>query len=446
MKAYQYYPKIFSAENLKKIYEEKICLSLAVGRDGVKNGIFANKLENEINLILPKVDSQTYKFTSFKEKLISKGPAKAPRQISIPTVRDRLTLRALCDIISVVFDDCKAYPPHEYIKAIKELARKSGSNCSFLRIDIEGYYPSINHKILLRKIRKRIRKPQITSLIEKAIKTPTGKPNILKNKNIVGVPQGLSISNILSAIYLNHIDLKYKPRINYFRYVDDILIVCKTSEAQQIYKELCSDIKRTSRLKCHPLDSNNPGKTRIETISDGIDYLGFHITDKEVAVRPSSYKRMFTNLMKVFTQYKYLKKKKRFLWRLNLKITGCIFEEKRLGWMFFFSQTENTSQLKRLDIFVEGLIKKHRLQKEGVKVKTFIKAYHEIRYNSENTSYIPNFEKYSLEQKIEIISLLTDKTLAEISAWDVVLIEEQFRKCASKEVAQLEKDLLEVFS
>jgi len=181
-------------------------------------------------------------------------------------------------------------------------------------------------------------------------------------------------------------------------------------------------------------------------MAEGIDYLGFHITNKGISVRSSSYKKMFTNLLKVFTQYKYKKNKKRLLWRLNLKITGCLFEGKRLGWMFFFSQTDNTSQLKRLDEFVIGLAKKFLPLEDRNKIKTFIKTFHEIRFNAEKTKYIPNFETYTLEKKIEIICLLTGKKEVEVEAWDVDFIEEQFRKCAAREAGELEKDLLEIFS
>lgn len=313
-------------------------------------------------------------------------------------------------------------------------------------MDIQNYYPSINQDILLRRIRRRIRKPQIVSLIEKAIKTPTGKRSIPKNSNNNGVPQGLSISNILSSVYLAHIDEKYKRKMHYFRYVDDILVICRSSEVHQIYRELSADIRRTARLKCHTLDSVESKKTRIERISDGIDYLGFHITNKSVSVRPSSYKRMFSNLLKVFTNFKYRKEKERFLWRLNLKISGCIFEGKRLGWMFFFSQTDSTSQLMRLDAFIVKLTKKYHLQNDAHRIKTFIKSYHEIRYNASNTIYVPNFDEYSLKQKVKIICLLTNNESAEVAAWDLEVIEEHFRKCTLREVAQLEKDLLEVFS
>jgi RNA-directed DNA polymerase len=420
-------------------------LSSVVGRDGTKRDAFSEKLNREIELVLAKVEAQNYRFTGYKETLISKGARKNPRQISIPTVRDRLTLRAVCEILSAVFSDCKTSPPHEYIKSIKKLAAEVGEGYRFLRMDIKSYYPSIDQDILLRRIRRRIRKPQVISLIESAIKTPTGKRNIPENLTLVGVPQGLSISNILSSVYLAHIDAKYKRRMHFFRYVDDILILCKSSDANQIYDDLKADIWRTARLECHTLDRSGLGKTTIERIADGIDYLGFRITDKSVSVRPSSYNRMFANLIKVFTQYKYKRNKARFLWRLNLKITGCFFEGRRFGWMFFFSQTENTSQLKRLDFFVNNLAQKYKIGTDAGGIKSFIKSYHEIRFNADNTKYIPDFETYSRDPMIEFICLLSDREHKDLTTLDDHQVRKLFKKLASREVAQLEKDLIEVF-
>ncbi len=114
--------------------------------------------------------------------------------------------------------------------------------------------------------------------------------------------------------------------------------------------------------------------------------------------------------------------------------------------MYFFAQTEDKSQIKCLDIFVSKLIRKHRLESIQDEIKTFIKAYHEIRYKSDRTLYIPNFEAYSTEQKIDLICLLRNKKKEEVSSWDLETIEENFKKCTFKEISKLEQDLLEVFS
>lgn len=446
MTAHQIFPEIFSKENLNTLYKEKIARSPVVGRDGVRRRSFEEKLENEISLILRKIDNESYWFTGYKQKLISKGANNFPRQLSIPTFRDRLALRALCDLISEIFKDSKTRPPHEYTKEIKKILKTINQNYCFLRVDIRQYYPSIKQEILLLRIRARIRKRQVLSLLQKALRTPTGKRNTPPNENAVGIPQGLSISNILAAIYLRNIDRKYNKKTNYFRYVDDILIICKESEAKSLLRSLELDLDKLG-LTCHRLSYSDQGKTRIAKLSEGLDYLGYHIEKDSIAVRESSYQRMYNNLIKVFTQYKYSKNRSRFLWRLNLKITGCVYEKKRLGWMFFFSQTEDKSQLVRLDRFVAKLLSEYNLGTTATEVKTFIKAFHEIRFSQKESTYIPQFDKYTREQMIDIICLhKEDLRIEEVTTWNVRQIEVTFWSLISKEVSNLEEDLIGALS
>lgn len=252
MKPFLLFQKVFSKPYLRKLFEDKIARSSAVGRDGVRKGRFEDALDKEISIINRKVILGTYRFTGYKQRLISKGPDKNPRQISIPTFRDRLTLRALCEVLADVFSDAKIPPPHDYIKKIKENLLDVDDGFCFLRVDIKNYYPTIDQKILIRRVRTKIRKTELVRLIQNAISTPTGKKNIAENISKRGVPQGLSISNILSSVYLTKLDEKYKRDARYFRYVDDILIICRKRDAQSTFRSLKADLKKL-KLECHDL-------------------------------------------------------------------------------------------------------------------------------------------------------------------------------------------------
>jgi len=75
------------------------------------------------------------------------------------------------------------------------LLRKGGSN------------PRMQIAELKSRLKKKIRNPEIVAFIESAIKTPTvikSDKNDLESK--IGIPQGLSISNILAEIYLINLD------------------------------------------------------------------------------------------------------------------------------------------------------------------------------------------------------------------------------------------------
>lgn len=94
---------LFSKTHLKSHYYEKISKRPSVGLDKVTNEKFGEKLDEEIDIILRKVNDGSYSFTRYRMLLFLKGPAKAPRQVCVPTVRDKLTLSTLNELLSLVY-------------------------------------------------------------------------------------------------------------------------------------------------------------------------------------------------------------------------------------------------------------------------------------------------------------------------------------------------------
>ncbi|MEP6870041.1 MAG: hypothetical protein ABJA20_16185, partial [Novosphingobium sp.] len=142
------------------------------------------------------------------------------------------------------------------------------------------------------------------------------------------------------------------------------------------------------------------------------------------------------------TDYRYRRNFDKLVFRLNLKITGCVVDSRRRGWMMFFSHTENMQQLAHLDAFVSRQLAKlglSAIQRE--KIKRFVKTWHEIRYRMTETSYIPNFDLYGHPEKAEAVAALSGKTLAEVLAMDVEIVETLFSRLISREVHDLEQDV-----
>jgi len=137
----------------------------------------------------------------------------------------------------------------------------------------------------------------------------------------------------------------------------------------------------------------------------------------------------------------------KLIWRLNLRISGCQLNGRKIGWLFFFSQSKNTQQLKQLDAFVAKHAAKVLAPGDRGRIKTFVKAYYEIKYRAGTTKYHPNFDAFDDEQKKAQISvLLPKKTAAELDALSSEKLDELFKRCVGYEIADLEKDMMEVFS
>lgn len=422
----------FSKDNLKAIYEERIAKSGTVGKDGVHPAALGNNLESELDRVKSNVHSGTYRFTTFKQRLILKGAGKPPREISIAGGRDRITLRALTNVLTTVFSDASIPPAHHFIAEIKDYIKPLGDDYSFVQLDVREFYPSLMHCYLMKRIRARTKHTRLQNLIGRAISTPTGDRKELNER---GVPQGLSISNVLSSIYMMKIDGEARAKFPYFRYVDDVLIICRSEDAEKNFHSTTKQFLKAG-LTCHPLGT----KSKIVPLSKGVEYLGYHLSPNRVSVRDSSYRRMMENIMSVITAGKYKAQPHKTLLKLNLKITGCIMNGKRFGWMFFFSMTEDLKQLQRLDRFVEQQWRKANLETPG-KPKKFVKAFHEIRFNASKTKYIPSFDEYTVEKKMEMISVMLGIEISTIQDWTAERINSKFWYLVRREVADLEKDL-----
>ncbi|MGS1017005.1 reverse transcriptase domain-containing protein [Allosphingosinicella humi] len=428
----------FGAQHLTELFQSKIARSQATGKDGVRVKRFQTKLEGETSLIEKRFLSRSYRFTTYKERLILRGAHRAPRQISIPTVRDRLTLRALCQLLHSFVPETRGASPHAMVKEVVQVIR-AGDQASkvFLRIDVKDFFPSITHPILNRELRGFDLSANVRELCIAAIRTPTGDKKAVANR---GVPQGLSISGALAALYMLKFDDSQRAQGRaYFRYVDDILFICDQREAEDLLQEVSRKLKARGLL-IHP--KGVAGKTEISPVEKGIDFLGYNICIDKVSIRKSSYDRMFKNILKVITNYRYRKNVSRLIFRINLKITGCIVDNSRRGWMMFFSYTQDIPQLAFLDRFVKDQLSRVGFPAERLSdIKRFVKSYHEIRNNLSETSYIPNFDNYDLAHRIETIAVMTPHSTAEISNWELEAIQTEFDKIISHEVRDLERDV-----
>lgn len=417
MKAPQSFKSRFTKDHLIQTYSERIVNSAAIGIDRVRASRFGDNLSDEVSLIHSRVHGDNYKFTAYKEKLISKGAQSSPRQISIPTVRDRITLRALCECLGDVYPEAKLKLPHTVIDSLKTNI-KAGAYVEFAKIDLQKFYPSIPHKLVLSSTWSRIRKREIRSLISKAISTPTvsesrGSSNVAKNDR--GVPQGLAISNLLAEISMLGVDREFssQPGIWYCRYVDDILILSAHGKAEEAAREIILRLKKMG-LTAHPPGPNS--KTRIAALTEQFSFLGYLIDNGQVSIRRESVLRFESSIAKILTAYKHkassitnAKEHERALayckWKINLRITGCTFNGKRLGWVAYFSQITTTSQLRSIAWTISKLLLRFKLDGK-IKPKSLIKTYYELTSRSiDSSSYIPNFDALTISQKRDRLAM-----------------------------------------
>lgn len=429
----------FDFEKLKLIFNENIIFSGAVGVDNVNTFTFVPQQDEQIRVISRKVIAGTYKFSKYKLSLVSKGRGKAPRELSIPTVRDRIALRALCDFLQTRFSDSVNQDlPQVVISRIKNDVF-SGNYSGVIKLDVTNFYPSVNHDILEKKLNKRLSGHQnIKNVIFSAIKSPTVDISKKDDElNELGVPQGLSISNILASIYLQDLD-KYLSSISNsksYRYVDDILILCDHKESEKIADDVIKKFKDNDLVIHEPSEFSN--KSTISKIQRDFDYLGYLFKNKTITVRAGSVEKLKSSLVGHFTGYKYSKNKNvDFLrWCVDLRVTGCIKDNKCKGWLFFFSEINDEALLHTLDHFVKKLCKRFSVDMNN---KKFVRAFKEIQHKKYSSRYIPNFDEYDLDQQDDVLREYFGYDTSKLTNEEVNYI---FNKKINRQIRDLESDI-----
>lgn len=140
-----------------------------------------------------------------------------------------------------------------------------------LKMDIQDFYASVDHEILLRKIEKNAGVPRFVKQHVRMVLAAYSRLHGVHK----GIPEGVPSSAVLAEIYLEKLDtvLRRDPGIAlYLRYVDDIVIVSDPEFLTDVDKQVCMTLKALglsknnlkSKLLIHPTDSET-----------SIEYLGY---------------------------------------------------------------------------------------------------------------------------------------------------------------------------
>lgn len=375
-------------------YDEKILPKKGGGRDHMSPLKYKEFFEKERDWILEKCLSGDYRFSPYAEKLVLKGRGRYPRVLSIPNVRDRFVLSLLNGYLGSVLD-VRRETPNRYIFRLAQYLNENsgdGNPVYFFKGDISAFYDNINHSVLIKQLSHKI-DPVALKLVINAITTPTvsigKKPG--NETNTLGVPQGLSISNILAEVYFDGVDrqLKAAPEDGlYLRYVDDILIAGKESTD---FGEIVS-----SAINDHHLGlSLSQAKTQTGIIgADAFEFIGYRIMGNVFSVKESNRNRFSDRLVRRCHQIKnqfedpavrprYIMKDDEFLdfarTDLNFLISGFKVNRHNYGWIAYFQQMNDLRILYQMDKLVRKSLGPDLYEKLGV--NSIVRTYHDLREN-----------------------------------------------------------------
>src|SRR4030042_5769754 len=135
---------------------------------------FSYNLEKNLFLLQDELANQTYHCGSYNEFIINDSKK---RLIKAPSFRDRIVHHALYNIIEPIFDNSFIYDSyacrqekgtHKAILRLKGFL-KNQENIYCLQCDVRKFFESIDHKILLELIKKKIADKKVLRVIEEII-------------------------------------------------------------------------------------------------------------------------------------------------------------------------------------------------------------------------------------------------------------------------------------
>jgi len=291
------YDSIISLENILEAWPEFL--------QGKKNKKdvqeFGRDLMHNIISLHNDLKSKTYKHSEYKSFKITDPK---PRDIHKSSVRDRLLHHAIYRILYPYFDkkfiydsySCRlgkgTYKANERFKYFaRKVSKNNTRTCWVLKCDIRKFFANIDHEILMQILEKHITDSDVLWLLNQIIISFNTKGRVG-----VGLPLGNLTSQLLVNIYMNEFDqfVKHKLKEKYYiRYADDFVFMSENkSHLEELVPKISKFLGEKLKLGLHP------DKLFINTLSSGLDFLGWMHFPEHKVLRTATKNRMFRNIIK----------------------------------------------------------------------------------------------------------------------------------------------------
>lgn len=238
------------------------------GVDGVSARQYGEQLESNLESLLSRAKSGTYKAPCVRRVLIPKGDGVQMRPIGIPTFEDKVLQRAVAMVLQAVYepsfyDFSYGFRPkrsaHQACRAIRNAAMQMGGGW-LLEVDIRKFFDTLDHRRLQDILRQRIRDGVLLRLIGKWLNAGVLEGVTLSYPE-EGTPQGGVISPLLANVYLHEVldtwfvrDVlpRLKGRAELVRYADDVAILfAQKTDAERVLRVLPERFRKYG-LALHP--------------------------------------------------------------------------------------------------------------------------------------------------------------------------------------------------
>jgi group II intron reverse transcriptase/maturase len=212
----------------------------APGVDGQTADDYVLSLRDNLESLLDRAKSGTYRAPPVRRVRIPKGTGKETRPLGIPTLEDKVLQRAVVMALEPIYEQdflpCSyGFRPgrsaHQALQALWQQVMGLGG-CWLVEVDIRKFFDTLDHAQLRSLLRQRVRDGVLLRLIDKWLQA-----GVLEDGDLTypeaGTPQGGVISPLLANVYLHYVldvwfEQVVKPHLKgrafLVRYADDFVM------------------------------------------------------------------------------------------------------------------------------------------------------------------------------------------------------------------------------
>lgn len=281
------YDSICSLENLQ--------LADSIARKGkaMQFGVQSHDKNRETNIeILHKIlASKNYKTSPYTTFRIYEP--KEREIFRLPYFPDRIVHHAVMNILEPMFTKMFTADTYSCIKgkgihgaanSVRKALKDIPGTKYCLKLDIKKFYPSVDHDILKRLLRRKIKDNNLLWLLDEIIDSADG------------LPIGNYLSQYFANFYLTGFDhwIKEILRVKYyFRYADDIVILMDNkADLHAVLSEITKYLADHLHLCVKPNHQVFPVEAR------SIDFVGYRFYHTHILLRKSIKKNFARMLVK----------------------------------------------------------------------------------------------------------------------------------------------------
>ena len=325
----------------------------AAGVDNINIEKFEENIKDNLYKLWNRLSSGSYFPPPVRAVEIPKKNG-GTRLLGVPTVEDRIAQMVVRmyfepSVDKVFYKDSYGYRPNKNaIEALGVIRERCWKYDWVLEFDIKGLFDNIDHKLLMKAVKKHTEEKWVILYIERWLKVPFKMSDGRIVERNTGTPQGGVISPVLANLFLHYTFDKWMelhfPQCPWARYADDAVAHCKSkAQAQLLLMKLGKRFQECG-LELHP------DKTKIIYCKDdfrkqdeeitSFDFLGYTFRPRRAKSKKGKF---FINFSPAVSN-KATKSMRQVIrnWRIQLKPDKSIIDISNMfnpvirGWINYY--------------------------------------------------------------------------------------------------------------